>query len=267
LARVTKSYPVIKIRGGDKTTLKDTVAEEGQLTILLNGQKVVTLACTPKEQRHLAIGFLFSEGVIKGREELKRVISYPEREEVRVFTQGEIRLSQDFLQAGVLTSGCGMGKSFKSLKEMNPLEDIMLNFEFSLTSSEILSLMREFDTKSTLFKKTGGVHGAALADEKKILLFAEDVGRHNALDKVLGKALMRRIVLKDKLILSSGRISSDLLVKVWRAGMSLICSRSAPTGKALDLAKNLGVTVVGFVRGRRMNVYTYPVRIVRSKGD
>jgi len=261
LRRTTRSYPVIRIKGAERITERDPVVSEAVLTIFLNGQKLVTLACTPKEQKYLALGFLFSEGIIKGREELKRVISYPEREEVRIFTKREVRLSRDFLRTAVLTSGCGKGKSFKSLEKMNPLEDVLLNFEFSLTSSEILSLMREFDRKSTLFKKTGGVHSAALADRKKILLFAEDVGRHNALDKVFGKALTRRIVLKDKLILSSGRISSDLLVKVWRAGVSVICSRSAPTGKALDLAKNLGVTVVGFARGSRMNVYTYPVRI------
>lgn len=261
MRKTTRSYRVIRIKGGNRSDERDAVVNEGQLTIVLNGQKVVTLACTPREERYLALGFLFSEGVIKGREEIKRVVAYPEREEVRIFTKREVRLSRDFLRTAVLTSSCGKGKSFKSLDKMNPLEDIQLNFEFSLTPSEILSLMREFDTKSTLFKKTGGVHGAALAEKERILLFAEDVGRHNALDKVLGKALIRRIVLKDKLILSSGRISSDLLVKVWRAGVSVICSRSAPTGKALDLAKNLGVTVVGFARGRRMNVYTYPVRI------
>ncbi|KPJ49527.1 MAG: hypothetical protein AMJ41_02810 [candidate division Zixibacteria bacterium DG_27] len=261
MGRATKSYPVVRIKGGNRSGEKDAVVNEGQLTILLNGHKVVTLACTPREEKYLALGFLFSEGIIKGREELRRVSSYPEREEVRVFTKREVRLSSDFLRTAVLTSGCGKGKSFKSLEKMNPLEDILLNFEFSLTPSEILSLMREFDGKSTLFKRTAGVHGAALADRERILLFAEDIGRHNAVDKVLGKALMKRIILKDKLILSSGRISSDLLVKVWRAGVSLVCSRSAPTGKALDLAKNLGVTVVGFARGSRMNVYTYPVRI------
>jgi len=265
LAPATKSYPVIKIKGGKRSDERDTVVNEGQLTIFLNGQKVVTLSCTPKEEKYLALGYLLSEGIVKDRGEIKRVVSYPEREEVRVFTKREVKLSGDFLQTAVLTSGCGKGKSFKSLEKINPLEDILLNFDFSLTPSEILSLMRKFDSKSTLFKRTAGVHGAALADREKILLFAEDIGRHNAVDKVLGKALMKRIILKDKLILSSGRISSDLLVKVWRAGLSLICSRSAPTGKALDLAKNLGVTVVGFVRGRRMNVYTYPARIATSE--
>lgn len=265
MARTTKNYPVVRIKGGNRSEKRDTVVNEGQLTILLNGQKIVTLACTPKEQKYLALGFLFSEGIMKGGEKIKRVLSYPEKEEVRVFTKKEVKLSRDFFQTSVLTSGCGKGKSFKSLEKVNPLEDILLDFEFNLTPSDILSLMSEFDTKSTLFKKTGGVHGAALADNKRILIFAEDIGRHNALDKVLGKALMKRITLKDKLILSSGRISSDLLLKVWRAGLSFICSRSAPTGKALDLAKNLGVTVVGFARGRRMNVYTYPARIATSE--
>lgn len=261
MAKASRSHPVLRIKGGETNKVSDPVVEEGQLSIVLNGRKIVTLACTPREQEYLALGFLFSEGIIRGGDDIRSVASHPEREEVRVSTKRRVKLPVDLSQLGVVTSGCGRGKNLESLEEINPVEDLLLDFELRLSPSEILSLMKKFDEKSTLFRETGGVHSAALANCDRILLFAEDIGRHNAIDKVLGKSLMRRFRFNDKLILCSGRISSDLLLKVWRAGISLVCSRSAPTGKALDLADRLGVTVVGFARGGRMNLYTYPARI------
>ncbi|MDP2960581.1 MAG: formate dehydrogenase accessory sulfurtransferase FdhD, partial [candidate division Zixibacteria bacterium] len=123
-------------------------------------------------------------------------------------------------------------------------------------------LMNEFEVKSSVFKSTGGTHSAALADKEKILLFKEDIGRHNAVDKILGESLIENIPWQDKLLISSGRVSSDILLKAGRAKINLIISRSAPTSLALELAQRLGITVIGFARGKRMNIYTYPMRVV-----
>lgn len=99
-------------------------------------------------------------------------------------------------------------------------------------------------------------------DKKLKWLFKEDIGRHNAVDKILGESLIENIPLQDKLLISSGRVSSDILLKAWRAKINLIISRSAPTSLALELAQRLGITVIGFARGKRMNLYTYPMRVV-----
>ncbi len=110
------------------------------------------------------------------------------------------------------------------------------------------------------FRQTGGVHSAALCDTDRIIFQVEDVGRHNAVDKVIGWAKLNGLVLQDKILLSTGRISADIALKSARAGLNIIASRSAPTSRALAYARQLGLTVVGFVRGQRMNVYTWPKR-------
>lgn len=115
---------------------------------------------------------------------------------------------------------------------------------------------------SSVYKETGGVHSAALWDGRKIEAFCEDIGRHNAIDKIFGYCIMNNISVTDKIILTSGRISSDVLIKISRRGMPVIISRNAPTSLAVEMAYFLGITLVGFVRGQRMNVYTYPERVV-----
>ncbi len=131
-----------------------------------------------------------------------------------------------------------------------------------VTASDVRNLAEELEGRSQLFRKTGGVHSAALAVDGKILLFHEDVGRHNTLDKIMGQCFLEEIPLEDKLIVFSGRISSEVLLKTAKMGISVIISRSAPTDLALDLAEDLGITVVGFARGKQFNVYTHPERVV-----
>jgi FdhD protein len=118
------------------------------------------------------------------------------------------------------------------------------------------------ETRSKLFQTTGGVHSACLADRKKILLFTEDIGRQNALDKIIGASLLKNISLQNKIMLSSGRITSETITKMVRAMIPVIVSPGAPTDSAVNLARRLGITVVGFARGKRINIYSHPERII-----
>jgi len=258
----TKSYNIIRVKEGQKEALQDEVVEEKFLTIYLNDQKISTLMCTPQEQKYLGIGFLFSEGLIKGIEEIKRIVFHSKKGQVRITTQKKHRIPKTFLQDQTLTSGCGKGKSLHVFEDLNPLEDVLFNLEFTLNPDGIVKLMKEFELKSSVFRSTGGTHSAALANKEKILLFKEDIGRHNAVDKVIGESLIKKIPLQDKLLVLSGRVSSDILLKAWRAKVSLIISRSAPTSLAIELAQRLGITVIGFARGKRMNIYSFPMRVV-----
>ena len=119
-----------------------------------------------------------------------------------------------------------------------------------------MDLIKEFNKSSQLFLDTGGVHSCALCDINKIIIFKEDIGRHNALDKVLGKALLEDIDFRDKIILTSGRISSEILIKTAKRQIPVIVSRSAPTSLSIDIAKKLNITLIGFARGKRMNIYS-----------
>ncbi|KPL02608.1 MAG: hypothetical protein AMJ90_05305 [candidate division Zixibacteria bacterium SM23_73_2] len=258
----TKTQKILKIKNGTEWSFEDEVVEERPLSILLNGQKLVTLLSTPSDQKYLALGFLFSEGLIKKRDEIKKVQFLSGKNEVKVFTEKSIKLSDEFLKDALFLSGCGKGKSFEKLEDVNLLEDVLINLEFTVKAEDITNLIKDFEKKSSLFRATGGVHSAALARKDKILLFKEDIGRHNAVDKVLGESLVKKIPLGDKILVSSGRVSSDIVKKTQRAKINLIVSRSAPTSLAIELAKKLGITIVGFARSKRMNIYTYPMRII-----
>jgi len=121
--------------------------------------------------------------------------------------------------------------------------------------------MRDFNKRSELFLNTGGVHSVALGTDEGILLFHEDVGRHNAMDKTIGEASLKNIELFDKTVLTSGRVSSEMLIKAAKGQIPVIVSRSAPTDLAVELANNLGITIIGFARGQRMNIYSNPGRV------
>jgi FdhD protein len=137
-----------------------------------------------------------------------------------------------------------------------------INSDLKISYDKILYLMKEFAAKSQIFQSTGGVHSAALSQGEEILFFQEDVGRHNALDKVLGEAFMKDVDFSKMLLLTSGRISSEMLLKAGKRGISTVVSRSAPMDLALKMGMELNMTIVGFARGQRMNVYTGRERII-----
>jgi len=124
--------------------------------------------------------------------------------------------------------------------------------------------MESLQQQAVLFKATGGVHSAALADTEKILFFCEDIGRHNAIDKIIGEAIKAGTATDDKIIVSSGRLSSEILLKAAKLQIQMLVSRAAPTSLSIELAESLNITLVGFVRGKRINIYSHGWRIVAS---
>ena len=133
--------------------------------------------------------------------------------------------------------------------------------KISLTADEILSCQAELERISATFHATGGVHSGALTDGKDLLCFRQDIGRHNVFDKIYGYCLTQGIAIEDKALIFSGRISSEIVLKVAKMKLGMVIARSAPTSLALELAEELGITVVGFARGDRMNLYTHPQRV------
>jgi FdhD protein len=252
---------ITKVTSGKKEETDDLVVTEAPLSILLNDQRVITLLCTPQDQEHLALGFLFSEGLIRNKKEIEAVSFDRKRNEIKIQTKSKGPLPSDFLQPKTLTSGCAKGATFSSIEDVNPATDLLIDLQMVVAVSEIQKLIHEFEKRSVLFRKTGGVHAAGLANKEKILVYFEDIGRHNAVDKVMGKCLQDQISCEDKMLLLSGRISSDILAKASRSGIEIIVSRSAPTSLAVRNAQKLGITLVGFARGRRMNIYSFPIRI------
>jgi FdhD protein len=142
----------------------------------------------------------------------------------------------------------------------DPDDEIMLKMFIRVSRQELLDLNKQMDAQGEVFRQTGGVHSAALCTSERIVFRTDDIGRHNAVDKVIGWATLNGVDVDDKLLLTTGRISSDLALKALRVGITIVASRGAPTHRALEYAQRLGLTVIGFARGKRMSVYTWPNR-------
>ena len=258
----TEKLAVLKLTETSSSSIEDVVAKESPLTIILNNREVVTLLCSPANSRYLAVGFLFSEGLLKSKDEIRKILVDDRRGVVRVETEGDEELAPDALFKRFITSGCGRGASFYSA--IDAQDQVKVESRLKISTLEILALVHEFQHRSQVYRSTGGVHSAALCDISDILLFNEDIGRHNAVDKIFGACILNNIATDDHILITSGRISSEILLKIARRNVPVIVSKSAPTNLGVKLANDLGVTLVGFVRGKRMNVYTHAERIATN---
>lgn len=227
------------------------VPKEMALTIYVNTIELVTILCTPTKLNCLVLGFLYSEGIITSTNDIAsmRVCEDDSLVDVRLskpeFTPPERR---------TLATGCGGGVSFTS-KLVKVDSDLMVK------ADEVISLMKRLNEKAELYKFCGGVHTSALGDNNDLLVVAEDIGRHNTLDKITGECLLRKISTKDKLLLTTGRISSEMLGKSARMMTPVVISRSSPTDRSISIAQELGITLIGYVRGNRLSVYTHSERL------
>jgi len=243
---------------GKKDT-EDIVTRELPLTIFLNDKELVTLLCSPEDLGSLAVGFLFSEGLLKNKDEIQGIIVDDRKGLARVNTTADKEPDSDLIFKRFITSGCGRGASFLSAADVQDLAKV--ESKSTISAHEVFNLVREFQHNSPIYRMTGGVHSAALCDNKNILVFAEDIGRHNAVDKIFGHCILEDIPTDDRMIITSGRISSEILIKVAKKKIPIIASVSAPTNVGVSLANALGITLIGFVRGKRMNVYTNGLRV------
>jgi len=255
--------PVLRLTESGKSTADDVVVREFPLTIVLNNQELVTLLCSPKNLDYLAVGFLSSEGLLKSKEDIKKIAVDDRRGVVRVETEVENKQAGEVLIKRLITSGCGRGASFYSAADVGG--QVKVESQTRISAREVFELVKEFQHRSQVFRMTGGVHSAALCDTKSILVFSEDIGRHNAIDKIFGECILKDIPTDDRIIATSGRVSSEILLKAAKRNIPLLISKSAPTDLGVRLANDLGVTLIGFVRGKRMNVYANDWRLA-SRG-
>jgi FdhD protein len=250
---------IIKITGSSVEGVIDEVASELPVRLVLNDEPLVTLLCTPSELRELAVGFLLSEGLLRDRSALNKLEVDEQEAVVRIELTG---LPPDFsklFEKRTISSGCGKGITYtgyrmdadRRMDVKGPLMDL----------GDIRTLLKTFRNISSLYLETGGVHSAALSDGKEILIFSEDIGRHNAVDKLIGKAFLQAISIENKVLITSGRVTSEIVTKAGRNRFPILISRAAPSCMAISYAEDMGITLIGFARGERMNIYTWPNRI------
>ena len=255
----TEKIPILRLTEEGRSNIEDIVAREFPLTIVLNNQELVTLLCSPTDLNYLAIGFLVSEGLLRDKDEIKKIMVDDHRGVVRVETEDDKALANELVFKRFITSGCGRGASFYNAADAQSQPTVESRTQMS--THQVLSLTSDFQHRSQIYRATGGVHSAALCDTKSILIFSEDIGRHNAIDKIFGECILEDIPTDGRMIITSGRISSEILLKVARRDIPIIISKSAPTDLGVRLANDLGITLIGFVRGKRMNAYTNNWRI------
>ena len=249
----------------------DQVAHEEPLELQLQGSRVAVVMRTPGHDEDLALGFFLSEGVIASIDDVRSVHHCPDARDdaqdnvVRVILRDDLPVDFERLRRNLYTSSsCGLcGKASieavmrvaPPLKAMSPVE-----------AERLYRWPERLREEQPTFASTGGLHGAGLFDSLDRLpaVVREDVGRHNAVDKVLGAMLRHRRVASESALVVSGRVSFELVQKAAAARVPTLAGVSAPTSLAIRAAQALGITVVGFLRGRHMNVYTHPERITAT---
>jgi FdhD protein len=242
---------IIKKKGKSSKEIEDYIAVEKKLKVSVNGKDVISLYCTPSMIKELVIGLFLTEGILPNKispDEMR--IEYGE--EIKVDIPAENILTEE-----IAITRCLGGVTLNKKREFEKVKH-----NFSITFEALKTIFNEFQEKSESFRLTGCFHSAAISDGKKILVFAEDIGRHNAVDKVIGYSILENLSFAGKLMLVSCRISSEIVSKCLRWGIPIVASRGAPTDLAIEIAETSGVTLVGFVRGDRLNVYTNPQRII-----
>jgi len=260
MSAITTALTVEKISGGRLSRHDDEIVREVPVTVFLNDEELVTLVCSPAHLEELAVGFLCAENILRRRDDLKSVTIREEEGLIWVETTGPAPRRETFMKR-YLTTCCGRGRS--SFYFINDAREITpVNTTLRVKAGELLALSRRLEEQSAVFHATGGTHAAALCTPGKILLFYEDIGRHNAVDKIFGRCFLDGLPLADKILVFSGRVSSEILIKVARMGIPVLVSRGAPTDLALAMARETGITVAGFAREDRMNVYTGAERVV-----
>jgi len=244
---------VIQKNSGDSTQeTADLIAVEKRIMICANGKEILSMFATPIMVRELVTGILATESIIQGGWCADRMtIQYGDDVVVDVPAEGTISLED-----AVITSGCIGGLTFPKRMTIVPTDD-----PFTISTRRLKALFHRFQKASLLYQATGCVQSAALSDGEDILCLAEDIGRHNAVDKIIGFCILEQIPFAGKIMLASGRLSSEIVSKCAKWQIPIVASRTSPTSLAIDVAERGGITVVGFIRADRMNIYTNPHRI------
>ena len=251
---------------------RDLLAVEEPLEIRLAGRRFTITMRTPGHDEELVTGFLFTEGFVSAANEIGEIRRVrgsggkPEANIIDVILHVPVEALRERLQRNfTMTSSCGLcGKT--SIEAIERRIAPLAGAHPSLAASVLTSLSAKMRAEQTVFADTGGVHAAALFDRSGALrVLREDIGRHNAVDKLVGWAMGRSMLpLSDALVMVSGRLSFEIVQKVAAAGAPLLAAVSAPSSLAVELADQVGITLVGFLRDGAFNVYTHPERVIGS---
>jgi len=259
----TVKWTATKWKGGSVSEQPEDVAAEFPLTLYVDGEEFATIVCTPCDLTDLTVGFLGSEGVIRVHEDIRSLSLDVAGGFARVELVRPQSTGKDFYSKRMIGSCCGKSRQFYFHNDARTAKTIVGGL--AVRVERCFEWMNALQAGSPEFLSTGGVHNAALIDESGAAEIRSDIGRHNALDKLFGHCIRNRISARNRAITFSGRLSSEVVLKAAKIGCPLLLSKSAPTDLALQLADDLGITCVGFIRADTLNVYTHKHRILMDE--
>ncbi|MCI6217055.1 MAG: formate dehydrogenase accessory sulfurtransferase FdhD [Helicobacter sp.] len=264
MERFFTSIPIVSLAKGEDCIQykEDLIIKEQRIALYLNGKKLLSTMSLPKDQDAHAVGFLMSEGVIECMQDITHLSIAKDGFSVYVEAKINEENINNLFHEKTLTSGCCVGVSANF---EGKIVEKFISTDLHLPQERLWDLIENFEQDSGLFEKTGCVHKAILVFEDGTQLVSEDVGRHNAIDKVVGKARLDGIDISRALLVVSGRLSMEMVIKAAMHNIAIVISRSATTELGIKSAQLLGITLIGFARGNRCNIYTHPYRILGAQ--
>lgn len=243
-------YEFKKWEGFDAKTIV-----EAPVSLTVNGEVWLTFMCTPVDLEAMAVGFLYNEGILESMDEVADVRVCEHGDNVDVWLNRQVEQPKSWRR----TSGCSGGlTAVETLARV----DVVFNRDEPKFNPETIGTFVEILFESQkLYRETGGVHTSALSDGEKIVFSADDIGRHNTLDKIAGLCVMNNAFPQTKILMSTGRISSEMLQKAARLGAPILISRTSPSSLSIEMAELYGITLIGYARRHRFNVYSNGQRV------
>jgi FdhD protein len=243
----------------DGNAIETRVVMERPLTLFLNGREIVTMMTIGDHPDWLAVGYLINQNMLRGDDRITGIDYDEELETVVVRTARETDF-EDKLKKKTLTSGCAQGTVFGDL--MEKFEEVRLDPDAVLRTSWLYTLSRKINTAPSLYLAAGAIHGCVLCEEDRPLLYMEDVGRHNAIDKIAGYMRLNEVSPAGKIFYTTGRLTSEMVIKTVQMGIPILVSRSGFTAWGVDLARQAGLTLIGRAKGKRFVALSGGERIV-----
>jgi len=252
---VSRIYSTDGFRESDQWVIK-----EQPVTLYLNQREMVTLLCAGNHLDELAVGFFRGEGFLQDFADLENVSVDGSAGKVSVTIRKDPSITETLWQKRTITSGCGKGSLFYYAIDALLSKPVVSSIEVS--ADQVRSRVEDLNRLSETYRRTHGVHNTALALPEQIVLFRDDIGRHNAVDMIVGHAFLKGIPLNDKILITTGRLTSEILVKAAKVGIPILISRNTATSLAVELANSLNITLIGYARASKFTVYSGMERII-----
>ncbi|MEA2014472.1 MAG: formate dehydrogenase accessory sulfurtransferase FdhD [Thermodesulfobacteriota bacterium] len=249
----TEKIDVMLYSEGKKSLISEQIITEKHVKIFLNNQMVATIACAGIHLQELAVGFLRYVGIIMVQEDIERITTSADELRINVFTKNEV--TSNTISPDILVMSSGAKNRGGVTTRSNILSDV------SIPANKVVEFIDVLLHSSSLHRVTHGTHCSALADTEEIIVLRDDIGRHNTIDMLSGYTLLNGIDCSDKIIVKTGRVSSEIAEKVWAIGIPIVISHSVPTSEAIGILRDAGITLIGHVRGECFKIYSNERRV------